>query len=79
MGIKQITYGINSNYPIPLLDFTGPGMGIDVRKVIETGITPICHGGIISKEGGQIGAGAARFPSDHYVAALEALLDDFSK
>lgn len=77
--MQQITYGINSNYPIPLLDFTGPGMGIDVRKVIETGITPICHGGIISKDGGQIGAGAARFPSDHYMAALEALIDDFSK
>ena len=28
---------------------------------------------------GQIGAGAARFPSDHYMAALEALIDDFSK
>lgn len=72
--MKQISYSINPNYPIPLLDFTGPGLGIDIRKIIETGITPLCHGGIISKDGGQIGAGAARFPSKHYAAALEELL-----
>ena len=77
--MKQITYGVNSNYPIPMLDFTGPGMGIDIRKVVTTGITPICHGGIISKEGGQIGAGAARFPIEHYIAATEALIDDLTK
>lgn len=77
--MKSICYGINSNYPIPLLDFTGPGMGIDIRKVVETGVTPICHGGIISKDGGQIGAGAARFPIDHYVAACRAFVEDLSK
>ena len=72
--MKQISFGINTNYPIPLLDFTGPGIGIDIRKIVDTGITPLCHGGIISKEGGQIGAGAARFPSKHYAAALEEML-----
>lgn len=77
--MKQITYGINRNYPIPLLDFTGPGMGIDIRKVVETGITPICHGGIISKDGGQIGAGAARFPIDHYLAGCRAFVEDVTK
>ena len=77
--MKRITYGVNSNYPIPLLDFTGPGMGIDIRKVVETGIPPICHGGIISKEGGQIGAGAARFPIEHYIAACRAFVEDISR
>ena len=77
--LKNITWGVNTNYPLPLLDFTGPGMGIDVCKVVETGITPICHGGIISKEGGQIGAGAARFPIDHYLAAAHALVEDLTK
>jgi len=47
-------------------------MGIDIMRLAETGITPICHGGIISKEGGQIGAGAARYPIEHYIAALKA-------
>lgn len=77
--MKSICAGINHDYPIPLLDFTGPGMGIDIRKVVETGITPICHGGIISKEGGQIGAGAARFPMDHYLAALRCFVDTYGK
>jgi len=73
--MRKICVGINHNFPIPALDFTGPGLGIDICKVVETGITPICHGGIISKEGGQIGAGAARFPMGHYVEALK----DFGK
>jgi hypothetical protein len=70
-----ITVGRNHNYPIPLLDFEGPPMGIDIRKVVETGITPICHGGIISKEGGQAGAGAARFPMKIYTDALRAFFE----
>ncbi len=68
--MKLICAGINRNYPIPLLGFTGPGLGIDIRKVVRSGITPIMHGGIISRQGGQIGAGAARFPMGHYVDAL---------
>ena len=75
--MKLICAGVNHNYPIPLLDFTGPGIGIDIRKVIETGITPVCHGGIISKEGGQIGAGAARFPMEAYTSAMYAFLDQY--
>lgn len=73
--MRLICSGINSNYPLPLLDFSGPGLGIDIRKVVQLGITPIMHGGIISKKGGQIGAGAARFPIAHYIEALRAFLD----
>jgi hypothetical protein len=73
--MMAITVGTNHNYPIPLLDFNGPPIGIDIRKVVETGITPICHGGIISKEGGQAGAGAARFPMKIYTEALRAFFD----
>lgn len=77
--MKLICYGVNNSYPLPLLDFSGPGIGIDVRKVIKTGITPIMHGGIISKQGGQIGAGAARFPIEHYIAAMNAFLDEYEE
>ena len=75
--MKAITLGVNHNFPIPLLDFTGPPIGIDIRKVVATGITPICHGGIISKEGGQAGAGAARFPMEIYIAALKAVFEKY--
>jgi len=75
--MKKICVGVNHNYPIPLLDFTGPGIGIDIRKVLDTGITPICHGGIISREGGQIGAGAARFPLKVFVEAFYGFLRQY--
>lgn len=77
--LRTICASTNKNFPIPLLDFTGPGMGIDIMKVVETGITPICHGGIVNKTGGQIGAGAARFGTDHYVKAAYAFLDKYGK
>lgn len=64
MDMRTLTVGLNSNYPIPLLDFTGPGLAIDIRKVINTGTPVVCHGGIISKDGGQIGAGIATFPME---------------
>ena len=52
-------------------------MGIDIFKVVDTGITPICHGGIVNKTGGQIGAGAARYGTDHYVKAGYAFLEKY--
>lgn len=70
--MKNICVGINHNYPIPYLEFTGPPIGIDMRKVLETGISPICHGGIISKKGGQIGAGKAIMPLDLFKKAFYA-------
>jgi hypothetical protein len=75
--LRSICAGTNNNFPIPLLDFAGPGMGIDIRKVCQTGITPICHGGIVNKTGGQIGAGAARFGIEHYISAMHAFLDKY--
>ena len=75
--MRTICVGINTNYPIPMMEFTGPGLAIDVRKVIETGIAPVCHGGIISKEGGQIGAGIARFPIQVYIDAMYAFLKKY--
>ena len=75
--MKEICVGINNNYPIPLLEFKGPPIGIDVRKVIETGITPVAHGGIISKKGGQLGAGMARFPIELFTKALYAFFDKY--
>jgi len=70
--MKKICVGINNNYPIPLLEYTGPPIGIDVRKVLNTGIAPVSHGGIISKNGGQLGAGIARLPMKMFEDSLIA-------
>lgn len=77
MNMRTLTVGVNTNYPIPLLGFSGPGMAIDIRKVITTGTPVVCHGGIISKEGGQIGAGIASFPMKVYVDAMYAFLKKY--
>jgi hypothetical protein len=69
--MKKICFAVNTSCPIPLLDFSGPPIGIDPRKILKTGITPICHGGIISKKGGQIGAGAGRFSITNYIEAMK--------
>ncbi|MFR3291133.1 MAG: DUF1116 domain-containing protein [Lachnospiraceae bacterium] len=37
----------------------------------------LCHGGIVNKTGGQIGAGAARYGTEHYVSAAYAFLDKY--
>ncbi|WP_371361762.1 hypothetical protein SRRS_31050 [Sporomusa rhizae] len=54
----------NSNWSIPTWDFKGACLGIDARKVVETGITPLINTGIAHKNAGvgQIGAGTVRAP-----------------
>ncbi|UKI36271.1 MAG: hypothetical protein L6V93_20540 [Clostridiales bacterium] len=52
----------NANYLIPALNYRGTPTGIDIRKVLDTGIEPVIHGGMISKTGKRLGAGIARVP-----------------
>ena len=49
-------------------------MGIDIRKVVETGITPIINTGIAHKNAGvgQVGAGTVRAPFACFEKALIA-------
>ncbi len=58
---------------IPALDFAGPPVGIDVRKVVETHLPPIIHGGMHHLEGGRAGVGWAEAPLACYRRAAEAL------
>ncbi|MDH6363522.1 succinyl-CoA synthetase alpha subunit [Enterococcus sp. PF1-24] len=64
----------NPTYTIPTWDFQGACLGIDIRKVVETGITPIINTGIAHKEAGvgQVGAGTVRAPLGCFEKALEA-------
>ena len=54
----EITEGEGNTYQIPALNFRGSATGIDIRKVIETGIRPIINTGIAHKDMGvgQVGA-----------------------
>jgi hypothetical protein len=71
----EITVGRNPDWRIPGLDFAGVPLGIDIRRVVETGITPIINTGIAHRLPGvgQVGAGIVRAPLRCFELALEAL------
>jgi hypothetical protein len=60
---------------LPNLEFAGAPAGIDVRKVVDTGIRPVVTTGIAHREAGvgQIGAGIVRVPMACFTQALAAL------
>jgi hypothetical protein len=71
----RICAGRSSRFKLPLLDFQGTPLGVDVRRVVETGITPRINTGILhaSAGTGQVGAGVAVAPLDCFRQALLAL------
>ena len=70
--MENICISHNPNFPIPNMDFDFLPVGIDIRKVIETGTAPEIHGGMFNYEGGLIGAGSARVPMECFEKAMEA-------
>jgi hypothetical protein len=74
--IEEITLAEHPHFRIPTLDDRGAPVGIDVRKVVETGITPLINTGIAGRVAGtgQIGAGLVRAPLACFTQALEAML-----
>ncbi|HQN60772.1 DUF1116 domain-containing protein [Mesotoga prima] len=77
----EICVGENKHFTIPVLNFRGTPTGIDLIKVVETGITPILDTGAAHKEAGkgQVGAGIVRMPSEAFVKAAEAFVEKYSK
>ncbi|MBI4247531.1 MAG: DUF1116 domain-containing protein [Candidatus Rokubacteria bacterium] len=73
--IREICHGEHPYFRIPTLDERGAPAGIDVRMVVETGITPLINTGIAGRTAGtgQIGAGVVRAPLACFAQALEAL------
>lgn len=70
--LYDITVGEHTRYLVPLFDYRGTPTGIDVLKVLETGITPAMDVGIPGRDGGQIGAGFIRAPIECFEAAALA-------
>ncbi|MGI6653394.1 MAG: DUF1116 domain-containing protein [Christensenellales bacterium] len=75
--IEQITLATHRYYLIPALDYQGSPLGIDMRKVLRTGIAPVVHGGIISKSGKRLGAGVAHVPTACFEKACYAYGDKY--
>lgn len=70
----EIVIDQNPNFPVPTWDFQGICLGIDARKVVETGITPVINTGIanIKAGAGQIGAGTVHPPVECFEKAIVA-------
>jgi hypothetical protein len=75
MRMRHITLGESNVFQLPALDFRGAPCGIDLRKVVDTGIEPVINTGIAHREAGvgQIGAGLTRAPLACFTQALAAL------
>lgn len=68
----EITVGENPEWTIPAMDYLGVPSGIDIRLVVNTGLTPTINTGIAHKEPGvgQVGAGIVRAPMACFEQAL---------
>ena len=71
---NKIVTDRNPAWTIPTWNFQGTNLGIDIRKVVETGVVPIINTGIAHKEAGigQIGAGTVDAPLAAFEKALIA-------
>lgn len=77
----EITVGKNANLPIPNMNFEGVPTGIDIRKVVETGILPMINTGMAHKKAGvgQVGAGIAKPPLEIFQLALIDFVEKYAK
>ena len=76
LEMYEITLEENPRHQIPALDFRGSPTGIDVRRIVETGIQPVINTGIAHRKAGigQVGAGLVRAPVEPFVDAYRHLV-----
>ncbi len=76
----EITETENKIFQIPALDFRGTPTGIDVLKIIETGILPAVNTGIAHKKPGigMVGAGLVKPPEKCFNDAFKAFVEKYS-
>jgi hypothetical protein len=77
LQMREITVAEHQAFQLPGLNFRGTPVGIDIRKVVETGIAPVINTGIAHRKPGigQIGAGLTTAPMACFVKALEAFAE----
>lgn len=80
LEMYEITVAEHQQFTIPALDFRGTPTGIDIRKVVEKGITPRINTGVAHKEAGvgQVGAGLVRPPMAIFEEALIAYAEKYA-
>jgi hypothetical protein len=73
----EVTLAEHPTWTLPALGFRGVPFGIDVLRVVRTGVVPIINTGIAGRVAGtgQVGAGLVRPPLACFTAALAALAE----
>lgn len=69
LEMYQITAGENDTFRIPLFGFRGTPTGVDIFRVLGTGVMPVMDVGLAGRDGGQIGAGVIRAPRECFERA----------
>jgi hypothetical protein len=79
LEMYEITVAEHTAFTIPALGFRGTPTGVDIRKVVELGITPRINTGIAHREAGvgQVGAGLTRPPMSVFEDALVAFAERY--
>ena len=79
LEMYEICYAEHKYFTIPPLNFRGTPTGIDIRKVVEKGITPRINTGVAHKEAGigQVGAGLVRPPMSLFEEALVGFAEHY--
>ena len=79
-SMRKITAKTSPDYLIPALGFEGTAVGIDIRKVVKTNITPIIDTAMIHKKPGYpiIGAGLVHPPIECFILALKRFAEKYS-
>jgi hypothetical protein len=77
----EITETEHNAWQIPALNFRGTPVGIDVVKVVSTGILPFIDTGVAHKDPGvgQVGAGVLSAPMEPFRRAFEAFADSLAE
>jgi hypothetical protein len=76
-SMYSITLGEHPHYQVPILEFRGTPVGIDVTRVTRTGTLPFVNTGIAGKVAGtgQVGAGLVSPPMSAFADAVRALAE----
>ena len=75
----EITCAKHRYFQIPFLNFQGTPTGIDIRKILKTGILPTINTGIAHKKAGvgQIGAGTVSFPMAVFKGGFKGYVEKY--
>ncbi|MGD0477583.1 MAG: DUF1116 domain-containing protein [Nitrososphaerales archaeon] len=78
--MRRVSLAEDPSFRIPYMDFSGVPVGIDVRKVVDTGIVPRIDTGIAHEDGGYgiIGTGIAEAPIEAFKKALAAFAKEYT-